>query len=664
MSDRGFTYQAPLDGLRAIAVAAVIAYHLGLGATQGGFLGVDAFFVLSGYLITSLLLVEWSSTGRIDLGAFWVRRARRLLPALLLVLAAVAVYAAVAVSPEELGKLRADGLATLFYGANWRLVFSGESYFDLFSNPSPFRHAWSLAIEEQFYIVWPLVTFACLRLARGRRWLLAGVCVGGAAASMATMAALYEPGGDPSRAYYGTDARAHALLLGVALAIVLSRWTPRAEPARASVRFAGIAGALYMAFAFTRVHDTDPWMYRGGYALFAVAVTAVIASVVQPGAFPLRRLLSLPPVVWVGKISYGLYLWHWPVIVVLTPVRTGLDGAMLDVARVAVTVALSTVSFYLVEQPIRRGALSRLPRRLVFAVTPSAFALAGLAVVLATAGAKPLPDYVSVKAGSIVVESATPPDADPSRANLSGDAPASPSAGAPRVLVVGDSVAHSLYPSLERSAYVNQVALSRVTAAGCGIAGGLVTDDSGTPYAWSHTCADGIPGAQERAVAFVQPEVVVWLSVWETSNRIIDGRVLEFGTKASDQALRDEIDIAARRLTAGGARLVLVTLPLPAHDAEVPPAADYDEKISHLNRLLRDYAAAHPDTVQLLDLGAIVCPTGPPCPADVGGMRPRPRDGIHYEGPGADYVAEQLMGQLLGLSPSSAAAKPTVSVRG
>ena len=201
-------------------------------------------------------------------------------------LLAVAVYAAIEVPADELSELRCDGLATLFYGANWRLVFSGESYFDLFSNPSPFRHAWSLAIEEQFYIVWPLVTFGCLRLARGRTWVLAGVCVGGTALSMLAMAALYEPGGDPSRAYYGTDARAHALLIGVGLAVILSRWSPRRDRARVATQVAASAGALYMLFAFTRVQDTDAWMYRGGYAVFHVAVAVVIVAIVAEQLFP------------------------------------------------------------------------------------------------------------------------------------------------------------------------------------------------------------------------------------------------------------------------------------------------------------------------------------------------------------------------------------------
>ncbi len=183
-------YQPSLDGLRAAAVAAVVVYHAYPSALPGGFLGVDAFFVLSGFLITSLLLTEWDVERAINLGAFWLRRARRLFPALLLLLVAVGIYAAVALPADELDRFRGDGLASLFYVANWRLVLTGRSYFDLFASPPPLRHLWSLAIEEQFYLFWPLVVLGCLRFARRGRAVLTGVCVTGIFASLATMAVL------------------------------------------------------------------------------------------------------------------------------------------------------------------------------------------------------------------------------------------------------------------------------------------------------------------------------------------------------------------------------------------------------------------------------------------------------------------------------------------
>ncbi len=201
------TYQPGLDGLRALAVGAVIAYHLDYRWAQGGFLGVDAFFVLSGFLITSLLLAEHRDTEGISLGAFWGRRARRLLPALFLMLTVVCLYAAWNVPAIQLGRLRADAISSIFYFANWHFIAAGQSYFDLFTSPLPLNHLWSLAIEEQFYLVWPLVVLALLKLGRGSRQYLTGVTILGILYSQLAMVMLYTAD-NPSRAYYGTEARA------------------------------------------------------------------------------------------------------------------------------------------------------------------------------------------------------------------------------------------------------------------------------------------------------------------------------------------------------------------------------------------------------------------------------------------------------------------------
>jgi peptidoglycan/LPS O-acetylase OafA/YrhL len=378
MSTR-FRYQPALDGVRAVAVLAVIAYHFG-GDLTGGFLGVDVFFVLSGFLITSLLIAEWKGSGRINLPGFWTRRARRLLPALLIVLVAVVVWAALAAQSARLPGIRGDSLWTLFYGVNWHFIASGQSYFEQFLGASPLRHAWSLAIEEQFYLVWPLVTFACLWLGKGRLRVLTGACVAGIAASSLAMAALYDPI-DRSRAYYGTDTRAHGLLIGALLAIVLTTWVPKGRVVSGALQVAGIGGAVAVGAAMIVVTDMTVFTYKGGLVLFELAVAAVIAAVVQPFGTPLRAVLSLPPMRWIGQVSYGVYLWHWPVLIALDEERTGLDGWPLTFVRLAFTFGAAAASYYLFEQPIRRGDLRGITARLA---APVGVAMAALVIVVAT----------------------------------------------------------------------------------------------------------------------------------------------------------------------------------------------------------------------------------------------------------------------------------------
>lgn len=372
------TYQPALDGIRALAVSAVLVFHAGFSWARGGFLGVEAFFVLSGYLITSLLLNEWRATGRIRLTAFWARRARRLLPALFLTMLGIVGYAVVFAAPQELDKLRTESFATLAGVANWRLVF-GEHYF------TPLGHMWSLAIEQQWYVVWPFIVFGFLRLRRGSPRVLLVTTLVLLAASAILMAWLHKAGTEPSRAYYSTYTRAQSLLVGSALAILLAQHGPiRGAIGGLALQLVAVACAVAVVWAWSTISLNDDFLYRGGFLLLALAVAVVIAAIAQAKAQPLGLLLALPPVRGLGLISYGVYLWHWPVYFVMTAGRTGLDTYPLFAARVCLTLALSVMSYNLIEAPFRHGALRRWKASWTLAPA-GAMSLAGL-VFLVTRG--------------------------------------------------------------------------------------------------------------------------------------------------------------------------------------------------------------------------------------------------------------------------------------
>jgi peptidoglycan/LPS O-acetylase OafA/YrhL len=351
--DSRLPYLPGIDALRAIAVLAVFLYHAGVGWMPGGFLGVDVFFVISGYLITSLLLSERRRTGRVRLGQFWLRRARRLLPAVGVLIAVTMIVAAI-VEPDRLTELRGDAISSLAYVANWHFIFAHQSYFDQFQRPSLFRHLWSLSVEEQFYLFWPLV-FAAGMAWLGRKRLLVGV-LAGAAASLVLMWVLFDPT-DASRVYYGTDTHAAGLLLGVALALVWAPWQlQRAKPGRwcgPVLDAIGVVALGYLALSFLQVHDYDLALYHGGYLWIALASAAAIAVFAHPSA-RLGGLVARPALVWLGLRSYSFYLWHWPVLALTRP---GLDvslprGVLIPLQLLAV-LALADLSYRFVELPFR-----------------------------------------------------------------------------------------------------------------------------------------------------------------------------------------------------------------------------------------------------------------------------------------------------------------------
>jgi peptidoglycan/LPS O-acetylase OafA/YrhL len=381
--DKRFPYLPGIDAMRAVAVLAVFGYHAGLSWMPGGFLGVDVFFVISGYLITSLLLREFTHDGHIELGRFWLRRARRLLPAVAVLIAVSMVLAAI-FEPSRIDSLRGDAISGLFYFANWHFVFAHESYFEQFGQPSLFTHLWSLSVEEQFYLFWPLVFAAGMKLF-GRGRLLLGV-LAGAIGSVVLAWILFDPGGDASRVYYGTDTHAVGLLAGVALGLVWSPIELRRHRSGSLVGpildAIGVLALGYLVLAFLHVHDYDLALWHGGYLWLAIATALLLAVLAHPAA-RLGTILGQKPLLWLGLRSYSFYLWHWPVLVLTRPgIDVDLPRGVLIPLQLAATLVLAELSYRFVELPFRgKTKLPGLPAGALRIARP-ALVVGALAVIL------------------------------------------------------------------------------------------------------------------------------------------------------------------------------------------------------------------------------------------------------------------------------------------
>jgi peptidoglycan/LPS O-acetylase OafA/YrhL len=654
-----FPYQPGLDGVRALAVGAVLVFHGGVAGLPGGFLGVDAFFVLSGFLITSLLLTERDGTGRIDLVRFWVRRARRLLPALLVLLVTVVVVSRFLLSAEELPALRWDALAALAYVANWRMADRGGDYFAQ-TAPSPLQHTWSLGIEEQFYLIWPLLLVLVLAVpvrrrraaARpapdpdagpppvGRRWLalLLVVCCAGAVASAVAAALLYRPD-DVNRAYYGTDTRAVALLVGCATALIVRYVVARRQVSRHIVLGAlALVGAVGTGVLWATAEGNSRWLYKGELVAGALAVAGVIAHVVVSPAGPTARVLALSPLVWIGRISYGLYLWHWPVFGWLNADQTGLGGPRLLALRLAATVAVSVVSYVLVERPVRTGRWPwRRPR-----LAPALAAGAVLAVAVATVLVTRPP---AVSPPSPIALDVTP---SPSAANRSPiSRPGRRPGDKPRITLFGDSVSWSLGENLPPQ---NALQVQSRGIPGCGIARLPEIRYIGLPH-------PNYPGCErwdvrwKHHVYYDDPDVaVILLDRWELMDRKLNGRYQHVGEPEFDAYLSKELDRAIRIVASRRAHVVLLTAPYTRR-AERPDGRLWPEddpaRVDAWNALLR--AAAERHGTSLLDLNAQICPEGE-FTWRIDGIRVR-SDGLHFTPDGVRrFIAPWLLPQLARLA--------------
>ena len=436
-----------LDGLRGVAVILVIIFHSGLSWLPGGFLGVSVFFTLSGFLITSLLINECENTGRIDLKSFWGRRLRRLAPASLVVIAGVIGLASRLSTSIEASRIKGDAISATLYFSNWQFIYSGHSYGELFAAPSPLQHLWSLSIEEQLYVIVPVVIAGLFALGLRRRATGYVFLVAVAASTIATMFT-----NSHELIYYGTHTRAAELLLGAALACLFGQ---RIE--KLAVNQAKSLSTLYIVpivgvVVLSRFSSVDsPWVYSGALTAFAGLSVICLIAAIQAG--PVRSFLSWSPLVRVGEVSYGLYLIHWPVIVWLNSERVDLQPTALFGVQVIVMVILTVASYWLIEQPIRR-------RKVLLSVrwAASTFVAAVVGVLfLASAILASASTQVDTASEVLVTVAPTTSVVDPSNVNSTTIASSSVKparvdrTGPLSVLVIGDSTAENIATALAQA---------------------------------------------------------------------------------------------------------------------------------------------------------------------------------------------------------------------
>ncbi len=642
-------YMPALDGMRGLYVLlGPLAYHFAPYWISGGILGIDLFFVLSSFLIITIALNEFDKTGRIDIGAYASRRVRRLVPALCVTLIVLAFFTAFVIDESKIDLWTGGIASSMSYVANWREIFAGTDYFAQFqfSNPNPMRHVWSFAIEEQFYLFAPFFVIVCLKWL-SKTWLLILSSVG-AVVSAWWMAVVHDPA-DPqtiSRAYYGTDTRAFALLVGIAMAVVCWQYgPPRTKRGQVLTQVLGLAATVVFTWLMFVIDERTSWMFeKGGFFLVAVLSAFMTRAVTQTSGW-MHPLFTLKPLKWVGKLGYGLYLYHWLIFIVVdrNKQEKGLNGARDLILGFGLTIAVAAVSWKVIEQPFLKG------RWKGWRLAAGVFASVGIVFGLLLYAHTVRLDGSSTAAAASGPRCEVPAGSDPVR-----------------VLVVGDSVMLQMGAALQQWCADNpgQIAVFSNAHVGCGTTrfgqkeyelptGEIATGSHGAGGDGVEICgtwADPWPPddvgdpdvvSWVSALGAFQPDVVVtYPSPWDSIDRQVDSLGPDFlrpGDATYDAYIQSEYTEAFDLLTSTGARLVVLESP---HLAQNPTPYNGPERIDRVNEIVMPLAEAAGATT--IDYPAEFL--GAYGGEDSTELRD---DGVHLTADGQRLLAEWLVPQLM-----------------
>ncbi len=605
-----------LEGLRGLAVVAVLFFHGGFDWAKGGFLGVSTFFTLSGYLITSNVLRSALSHGGLDLRSFWFRRFRRLMPAALAAILLAAIYTILAGDPLQRQNFFGDSISSLFYVANWHLIFSGQAYADLFAQPSALLHFWSLAIEEQFYLFFPLIAFVGLVRLRWNRLQFGSAL---AVLFLISLVCTFGLGLSDNAIYLGTATRMGEILVGALLAVALTEVRTRtvAEdrismgPVLAGL---GLFGLIVSVIAYVAVDQSSQWLYSGGLTLFSLVSLSLILGAMTPVG-PARWLLASGPLRRLGLISYGIYLYHWPIFLWLSPTNTGLSDGVLFIPRVAISIGLAYLSYRFLESPIRSGGrILDLPP--VRTATVAVACLFGISFLITATAPSPTLDFAADEASMNRETIQEPLDQFGAR---------------PVIAVFGDSTMISIYKGLARTSAKGGPLKTRGGAAklGCGLVGSMeIQRKSESPHLpaaecdwkkiWSDYYAEAVSPPQICAVSF---------GPWDVRKHRFPGsdEWLHPGDAKYDEVLEEQVLESSDFLASKGCRVVWITsVPTAAgkSGANAELASHPEWQIS-MNEVVKKAVAKRKGTVGVVDFAKWYTSTPRPDTTN------RP-DGIHF----------------------------------